>query len=41
MPLIALSLFVREHGTDVSVGVQLLRGETLVLAKTPLVIGGT
>ena len=40
--LIALSQFIKAHGTDFSVGVRLQRGETLLQAKkTPLVIGET
>ena len=33
VPLIALSQFIGAHGTDVSVGVRILSGETLLQAK--------
>ena len=39
--LIALSQFIGAHGTDVSVEVRLLSGETLLQAKNPLVVGET
>ena len=40
-PLIASGYLIGAHGTDVSVGIRLLSGETLLQAKTPLVVGGT
>ena len=40
-PLIALGLIIGAHGTDVSVGIRLLSGETLFQEKNPLVVGET
>ena len=38
-PLIALGKIIGSHGTDVSIGIRLLSGETLLQAKkTPLVV---